>query len=161
MTVRALHIPWWILSGQYFLYIANSAVPIHPRSPTGFSSHSALSCPLCLALENRALTPPLPNPFTNSPVLQWASIDSWIRTTLHCLPSLAFCQELSQLWKSCTSPEPNLFFAQLLFFLPFLPVLSFLFSAWLFSECQRACEYLLMRWHRELLCAGLDGVQKA
>lgn len=63
----------------------------------------------------------------NSPMLQWASIDPWICTALHCLPSLAFCQEPSQLWKSCTSPEPNLFFAPLLFLL--LSLLHSLFSS--------------------------------
>lgn len=53
-------------------------------------------------------------------MLQWASIDSWICTALHCLPVLAFCQEPSQLWKSCTSPELNLSPAPLLFLRPSL-----------------------------------------
>lgn len=127
----------------------NSAASIQPCSPAGFSHHSAPSCPLCLALENRALSPlPLPNPASNSPMLQWASIESWIRTALHCLPSLAFCQEPSQLWKSCTSPEPNLFSLPCFFSCsPPSSILSFLLPARLFSLCQRACEYLPMHWH--------------
>ncbi len=54
---------------------ANSAAPIQPRSPTGFSHHSAPSCPLCLALGNRALNPPPPHSpsLTLLPIAQCSS----------------------------------------------------------------------------------------
>lgn len=70
----------------------------------------APSCP-----ENTALTPPTaasyPNPPTNSPMLQWTSIDSWICTALHCLPSSGFPPrtEPSFFGKVVLHQSPNLF----------------------------------------------------
>lgn len=106
----------------------------------------APSCP-----ENTALTPPTaasyPNPPTNSPMLQWTSIDSWICTALHCLPSSGFPPrtEPSFFGKVVLHQSPNLFslslYAPLLFLLPSL-LHSFFSSplARLFSLCHRALQ---------------------
>lgn len=120
--VKALHVPWCRLS----------------------------SCLLSLALENRALAPtPLPNPPTNSPMLQWASKDSRIRTTLHCFPSLAFCQTEPALKKLYFTRAQSFLFS--LLWLQTSPIRT--------STSQRAWEYLPMCWNSRLLCVGLDGVQ--